>query len=180
MKEKMIMSLIMFSIGLFLIGHFSEDREKQTSTAPEGVGHLPGQRAPDFRLKTDGGEELSLADLKGKHVFINFWASWCPPCRAEMPHIQNFFEENKEENIALLSVNLLHLEKNKEAVRTFSKQNELSFPIVFDETGEVSNTYQAQTIPTSYVVDKEGVIRHKIVGPVSKERLRRIFTELDE
>lgn len=95
MKEKMIMSLIMFSIGLFLIGHFSEDFEKQTSTAPEGVGHLPGQRAPDFRCKTDGGEELTLADLKGKHVFINFWASWCPPCRAEMPHIQNFLRKTK-------------------------------------------------------------------------------------
>ena len=122
--------------------------------------------------------KVSLSSFNGKNVFINFWASWCPPCRAEMPHIQEFYEVHKNEDMVILSVNLTYLDKDVKTVRQFVQKNRLTFPVVYDELGKVDAVYQADTIPTSYVVDKEGIIRHRIVGPVSKERLEKIFSTL--
>lgn len=182
MKEKIILWLLAVSVSLFFVDQYGNisKREPSISAAQAETGIEPGQRAPDFQLKTSEGEEVSLSSFKGKHVFINFWASWCPPCRAEMPHIQKFYEEHKDQDVVVLSVNLTHVDKDMDTVHRFVEKNGITFPVVYDEKGKVDAVYKADTIPTSYVVDKEGVIRHRIVGPVSEERLEKIFSALPE
>lgn len=180
MREKIILWLLVVSVGLFFVDQYgSESKREPTVLAGQTeVGIEPGQKAPDFQLKTSEGEEVSLSSFKGKHVFINFWATWCPPCKAEMPHIQKFYEEHKDKGVVVLSVNLTHIDKDMGTVRRFVENNGLTFPVVYDEMGKVDAVYKADTIPTSYVVDKEGIIRHRIVGPVSEERLEKIFSAL--
>lgn len=184
MKEKVILLLLALSISLFFFDQYAGkpksliNKESSETTERIKTGTERGQIALDFGLKTRGNQNINLSDYKGRKVFVNFWASWCPPCRAEMPHIQDFYEEYKGGNVAVLSVNLTHLDKDLDTIHQFVQKNGLTFPVIYDETGIVNDLYKVNTIPTSYVVDKDGVIRERIVGPVSKERLEKIFSNL--
>ncbi|WP_449537513.1 peroxiredoxin family protein [Ferdinandcohnia sp. Marseille-Q9671] len=139
------------------------------------VGIAEGQLAPDFSLKTLDGEEITLSSLRGKRVILNFWASWCPPCKAEMPHMQEFYEENINKDVELLSVNLTTAEKKSSDVARFVDEYKLTFPILLDQQGEIGQTYQAFTIPTSYLIDSKGIVRKKIVGPMDKELMYELI-----
>lgn len=184
MKERVILLLLALSISLFFLDQYviTQEPEMKNRTSMSAnqadTGIEVGQKAPDFRLKTSKGEIISLSSLKGKNIFINFWASWCPPCKAEMPHVQEFYDNYKNQNIAVLSVNLTHLDRDEQTVHEFIKRNHLTFPVVYDTRGEVDEVYQANTIPTSYIIDQNGIIQHRIVGPVSTDRLKIIFSAL--
>jgi len=128
--------------------------------------------APDFNLKTLTGDTVKLADLKGKKVFINFWATWCPPCVEEMPAIQQFYEQHgNDENLVILAVNATDLESDIESVQQFVDKNGIGFPILLDEKGDVSINYEVLTIPTSVILNEEGKVIEQIIGPVSEEML---------
>lgn len=131
-----------------------------------------GATAPNFNLTTLDGKQVQLSDYRGKKVILNFWATWCPPCRAEMPHMQNFYEKNKDDDIVVLAVNLTNMDKGEAQVKNFVKDYGLTFPIPLDETGEVGETYQAYIIPTSYILTPEGKISQKIVGPMDEEMMK--------
>ncbi|MEM1503616.1 TlpA disulfide reductase family protein [Domibacillus sp. 8LH] len=184
MKEKVILLLLALSIGLFFFDQYAGkpkspiNKESSQTTEQIKTGTEHGQKALDFGLKTRENQNIKLSDYKGKNVFVNFWASWCPPCRAEMPHIQDFYEEYKGKDVAVLSVNLTHLDKDLDTIHQFVQKNGLTFPVIYDERRIVNDLYKVNTIPTSYVVDKDGVIRERIVGPVSKERLEKLFSHL--
>jgi peroxiredoxin len=150
--------------------------ENPASTMPAGaekikIGVQEGNKAPDFQLKTIDGKGMKLSDLKGKKVILNFWATWCPPCKAEMPHMQDFYEEQSKNNVEILAINLTRSEKNPGTVRQFVKDNRLTFPVLLDQEGEIGDIYQAITIPTSYVIDSKGIIRKKIIGPMDKNMM---------
>ncbi|MEH7382923.1 redoxin domain-containing protein [Bacillus sp. JJ1533] len=142
------------------------------------VGIAEGQLAPDFTLKTISGEEMMLSDFRGKKVILNFWASWCPPCKAEMPHMQEFYVENKDSNAVLLSVNLTTAEKKSSDVAKFVEDYALTFPVMLDETGNIGQIYQAHAIPTSYLIDSRGIVRKKIVGPMDKEMMNGLINSV--
>lgn len=181
MKNKILFTLLALSIGLFFFDQMIMNSAQTKENAPYSqakTGIHVGEKATDLQLFTSDGELVSLSNFHGKFVFINFWASWCPPCRAEMPHIQEFFNEYKNDDFVILSVNLTHLEKNKGSAQTFIDKNQYTFPVIYDEQGDVDAIYKANTIPTSIIVDPEGVIHHRIVGPISKERLEKVFTDL--
>jgi thiol-disulfide isomerase/thioredoxin len=128
--------------------------------------------APDFELITLTDESVKLSDFRGKKVFINFWATWCPPCKEEMPHIQNYYEEAaKDDNVVILSINVTDLESNRNTIQQFSEDYAMTFPILLDEKGDVSITYEILTLPTSMIINEEGVIVEKIIGPVTEEML---------
>ena len=131
-----------------------------------------GAEAPDFELTTLDGETVKLSDYRGKKVIVNFWATWCPPCKAEMPHMQNFYEEYKDNDIEILAVNLTNMDKGHDAIDAFVKEYGLTFPIPLDEEGDAGTTYQAYTIPTSYILDEKGVITKKIVGPMDENMMK--------
>ncbi|MGG3562796.1 redoxin domain-containing protein [Neobacillus rhizosphaerae] len=139
---------------------------------------LEGNSAPDFTLSTLEGESVKLSDYKGKKVILNFWATWCPPCKEEMPHMQNFYEHNKETGIEIVAVNLTNLDNGKDAVETFAKVNRLTFSIPLDEKGTIGMQYQAFTIPTSYIIDSTGVITKKIVGPMDESMMANLTKDI--
>ncbi|MDI7741435.1 redoxin domain-containing protein [Lysinibacillus fusiformis] len=129
-------------------------------------------QAPDFELETLSGETVKLSDLKGKRVFINFWATWCTPCVEEMPTIQHFYEEYaNQEDIVILAVNATDLELKLESVKQFADEYGISFPILLDEKGDVSINYEILTIPTSVIINEAGMIVERIIGPVTEEML---------
>lgn len=118
--------------------------------------------APDFTLSDLDGNEVSLSDFKGKVVFLNFWATWCPPCRNEMPSMEALYQKLKDKDFELLAVSLDR--QGSSAVKPFIRDYGLTFPILLDLDGKVARTYRVRGIPSTFVVDKEGLIAERIVG----------------
>ena len=150
------------------------------------TGIKKGQLAPDFTLQTVTGESFTLSDLKGKKVLLNFWASWCPPCKKEMPDLQDYYENYaKEENVEIVAVNLTYTEKSLttneavEAVRLFVDSYDLTFPIPLMEEDSISKTYQILTIPSTFMIDTEGKIQRQIIGPLNVESIHEYVSQLD-
>jgi peroxiredoxin len=160
------------------------------SAAPLGTttgGLIPAPRpdflAPDFRLDTLEGETVSLADFSGRPVLVNLWASWCSPCRAEMPAMQRIYEDYKDHGLAILAVNASDQDSLPSA-QAFVESLGLTFPILFDRGGEVSTAYELRALPTSFFIDGEGIIRAVVVGgPMSEAllliRVQQLFEEGD-
>lgn len=157
-----------------------EPPAQEAPPSPSGqTGVNEGDIAPDFTMNTLDGKEAKLSDYRGKKVVLNLWASWCPPCKAEMPHMESYYEKNKEkENVEILAVNLTTMEKNKDNIQEFVDDYKLTFPILLDETGDVGMEYQAYSIPTTYMIDSTGVIQRKIVGPMDEEILSDMVNRL--
>jgi len=131
-----------------------------------------GFTAPDFRLTLLGGGEIALSDLRGKVVIVNLWASWCPPCRAEMPALQEVYEAYRDRGLEILAVNTTYQDSQAAAAR-FVQEYGLSFPVALDQTGEVSRSYLLRALPTSFFIDRDGVIRSVIIGgPMSKTTIQ--------
>lgn len=130
-----------------------------------------GSPAPDFELTTLSGAQVKLSDYRGKVVILNLWATWCPPCKAEMPEMQSFYEKSRNSDITLLSVNLTTQEKNEKAVADFVANYQLTFPIMLDKNDTVGKLYKTISIPTSYIIDREGIIREKVIGPMDEEKM---------
>lgn len=136
-----------------------------------------GRTAPDFQLTTLPGDSVKLSDYRGKKVILNFWATWCPPCKAEMPHMQNFYENNKENGIEILAVNLTDIDKGRTQIEHFVQDYGLTFEIPLDEEGSIGKQYQAFSIPTSYIIDSNGVISKKIIGPMDEAMMENLIKE---
>ena len=139
----------------------------------EGIGE--GQRAPDFRLESLDGSQMSLGDQRGQVVLINFWATWCAPCRAEFPDIQATYEARKDEGFVVLGVNA---QEARGAVEPFVRAMGASFPILLDENGQVAKIYRPVGLPMSVLVDQEGVIQVRHVGLLSREQLDKYLADL--
>ena len=130
-----------------------------------------GQKAPNFELVSLDGETFKLSDYTGEMVMLNFWASWCPPCRVEMPHMETYYQEFKEEhNIEILAVNMTTLERgSKDKVPEFVDKHGLTFPILMDEEGDVKDLYDVMVYPTTYIVNAKGIITDKVNIPLDVE-----------
>lgn len=136
------------------------------------------EKAVDFELKTLEGETVHLSDYKGKKVILNFWATWCPPCKAEMPHMQSFYEEHHDE-VEIIAVNLTSRDNGEEAIESFIESNGLTFKIPLDEEGIYGEVYEAVTIPTSYIIDSKGRITQKVVGPMDEKMMENLVKDID-
>ena len=135
-----------------------------------------GFLAPDFTLNTIDGEIIKLSNLRGQAVLINLWATWCPPCRAEMPDMQHAYEHYNEQGFSILAINATN-QDSLSAVKDFVSEHELSFPILLDTQGDVSRLYQLRSLPTSFFVDSEGIIQEVIIGGPMSEAL--LLTRID-
>jgi len=138
----------------------------------------PQQRflAPDFELKTPKGETIKLSDLRGQAVLVNLWATWCPPCRAEMETIEKIFQEYQDQGFTVLAVNMTYQDEPLE-VMPFVSEHGLTFPILLDETGEMANAYQLKSLPSSYFINREGIITEVVIGGPMSEALLRTRVE---
>lgn len=123
------------------------------------VGHL----APDFTLPNLQGDPVRLSDFRGKKaVFINFWATWCPPCRVEMPTMEKAYREYKRKGLEILAVSIDVGPKS--IVQNFMQEFELTFPALLDPEMKVLQLYRVPAIPASFLIDKQGIIRYKELG----------------
>jgi len=152
-----------------------------TSTAGEVPAPRQGFLAPDFTLETTTGESISLSDLHGQAVLVNLWATWCPPCRAEMPAIQKLYDEYRDQGLVVLGVNMTY-QDTASAVQPFIQENDLTFPILLDLTGQVAEKYELRSLPSSFFIDRSGMIQEVVVGgPMSEALLRtRIESILEQ
>lgn len=140
---------------------------------------LPGHRAPDFTLPSLAGEPMTLSDLPGQVVLVNIWATWCPPCRAEMPAIETVYQRYRDQGFTVLAVNQM---EPQAAVADFVQELGLTFPIVLDSRGSVSQLYRVQAVPTTFFVGRDGVIRDMLIGgPMSESFIEsKVVPLLDE
>jgi cytochrome c biogenesis protein CcmG, thiol:disulfide interchange protein DsbE len=134
--------------------------------APVDMAPAPevGRMAPDFTLLTADGIEVRLSELRGQVVLINVWATWCPPCRAEMPAIQAAYERYAPEGFSVLAVNV---GEDPATVSAYMREVGLSFAAPLDRDGAVSLNYRVTAMPSSFFVDRRGVIRSIYRGPMS-------------
>jgi len=118
-----------------------------------------GEPAPDFTLTNLEGEQVKLSDYRGKGILLNFWASWCEPCKVEMPHMEKQYQLLKEQGIVILAVNI---QESHLAVSTFAKRNNLTFPILLDTDKSVTNRYGIGPIPSTFFIDQNGIVVSKV------------------
>ncbi|MSQ32033.1 MAG: redoxin domain-containing protein [Dehalococcoidia bacterium] len=123
-----------------------------------------GNAVPDFTLKTPDGADMSLSSLRGKPVVVNFWATWCEPCKQEMPHFQEAYDQySKTDGLAILAVNM---NENGTKALAFFQEHNLSFPSVLDSDQKVAvGTFGIIGLPTSYFIDAKGIIMYVKIGP---------------
>lgn len=145
-------------------------------------GLVPSPRegfpAPDFTLDTLDGGQMTLSDLRGRVVMINLWTSWCPPCREEMPTIDNVYQAHKDEGLEVLAVNSTFQDSEADAA-AFAQELGLSFPILLDRDGAVSRRYQLRALPTTYFIDRQGIIRAVVPGgPMSESLIQSKIEDL--
>lgn len=157
-RIKLVAVLALLVAGLVIAGCAE-------STPNQGlqIGPQIGKLAPDFTLPSLDGQTVSLNDLRGQPVFINFWASWCPACREEMPLIQTVHERQagQSQSAIILGINV---GESPSTVEGFMQENELSFPVLLDITQTVAQNYNIRAIPTTFFIDSEGIIREIKIG----------------
>jgi cytochrome c biogenesis protein CcmG, thiol:disulfide interchange protein DsbE len=137
-----------------------------------------GFAAPDFTLKTPDGEEYTLSELKGNAVLVNLWATWCPPCRAEMPVIEKMYQEYKDQGFIVLAADMAY-QDDPANVAPFIQKYGLTFPVLLEETGDVASLYQLRSLPSSYFINRAGVIQEVVIGgPMSEALLRTRIEEI--
>ncbi|MBM7598446.1 thiol-disulfide isomerase/thioredoxin [Virgibacillus halotolerans] len=138
-----------------------------------------GNMAPDFELETLSGETLKLSDLQGKKVILNFWATWCPPCKVEMPEMQEFYDEHGDD-VEIVAVNLTSSETNEKKVHDYIDEHKYTYPVPLDKDSEVGDTYMAITVPTTYFIGTDGKVQQpKKVGPMTYEFMEEMLDELE-
>ncbi len=133
-----------------------------------------GKKAPDFELPNADGEAVSLSDFNGSPILINFWYTGCPPCRSEMPHLQQVYSEMQGDGLVILAINV---GESPGTVRQFLENNNLSpllNTVLFDSNGATLERYKIQFFPTSFFVDRDGIIQEKVIGAFpSKEAIEK-------
>jgi len=156
-------------------GSSKDDDVSDSNSEQAKPGELP---AYDFTLLDQNGKEHKLSEYKGKVVFLNFWATWCPPCIEEMPHIEELYKEynlNKDE-VVILGVTGIR-DQTEQEIKDFLDENNYTFPTVIDKTGEIFTNYNISSYPTTFMIDKDGKIYGYTVGALSKDIMKQIIKQ---
>ena len=165
-KSVLLFFIIFIGTILFFLEHFTEapisiadvQTEEKFGQKKSAVGYL----APDFSLRNLKGNYQSLDSFSGQVVVLNFWATWCVPCRVEMPSFEKLYRRYRSEGLTVLAVTLD--KKSEKNIKSFVKEYELSFPVLLDEEGKVERLYPSMTIPFTYVIDRKGRIVARVDG----------------
>lgn len=172
----LIIAIATIAVIVTLSG-FPRERSEQQSAV--GSSRLVGQKAPDFTLATLDGEEVSLSQFRSQPVLLNFWASWCLPCREEMPELVQSYEAHKDEGLVILGVNLTYTDSMPE-VRAFVNELDITFPVLLDEDGAVERLYQIPGIPSSVFINRVGTIERLQIGLMTPEQIDQYTDEILE
>ena len=151
---------LIVTIALIVVSLVQDDSSLE-SVKMSSIGE--GIPAPDFTFPGLDGKNTSLSDYKGKVVLVNIWATWCSPCVEEMPSMQKLYNEFNGKNFEILAVSIDAA--GVDAVAPFMKKHKLSFPALMDPKGTIKSMYRVTGIPESFIIDKQGVLVGKIIGP---------------
>jgi len=148
------------------------------TASPVDAEKSVNSKAPDFSLKDAYGKPLSLSSLKGKVVLVNFWATWCPPCKAEMPSMNRLYNEIRSRGFEIVAIST---DNSISPVKDFLAKNRIDFPVLFDETKSVTRQYHVFSMPTTFLIDRGGMIVEKFYGeedwtdPVIRKKIERLL-----
>jgi len=131
--------------------------------------------APDFVLKDLQGKDLKLADYKGKVLVLNFWATWCPPCRAEIPDFVEAYAANKDKGLEILGVSVDRMTADR--LLPFVSKAKINYPVVLADAKIVQDYEPGDYIPTTIIIDKKGIVRRRHIGQMEKETLVQLFNQ---
>ena len=148
-------------------------KDRPTPTPVRGTA--VGQQAPDLNLSTLEGKTARLSDYRGQVVLLNFWASWCGPCRLEVPHLVAAYEKYKDRGFTVAAVNL---GEPSERVEVFVTEFQITFPVLLDPAGQARRLYPIRGIPTSFLLDAEGIVRKVVIGAMDEETLVELVEPL--
>ncbi|CAG0967684.1 glutathione peroxidase [Anaerolineales bacterium] len=164
---------IALGVMLFLLlsGSAPLPAEDEFSTVPVMVDYA----APELNLVDMAGNNVSLRDYTGSVVLVNLWATWCPPCKEEMPALQSFYEKHRSEGFALIGINQ---EETLEIVKPFVADFGLTFPVWLDENYMAQRMFNTMSLPSSFVIDRNGTVRLMWVGAVSDKFLEKYVTKI--
>ena len=154
--------LIVFVACVLLIVFLRKERGSIIKTAKM---IQRGSKVPNFTFPNINGKEVSLADQRGKVVLVNVWATWCPPCRREMPSMQRLYEKFKGKNFDILAVSIDS--ESREAVEPFMRKMNLTFPALLDPGETIRPLYGITGVPESFIIDQQGILVEKIIGPIN-------------
>lgn len=146
---------------------------QNTPDVPDGI--TPGTRAIDFTLTGLDGKKVSLSDFKGKNVYLNFFATWCGPCKRELPDMEKMYKEYKDKGLELVVVDL---GEDRNTVKSFIESNKYSFNVLLDSNNSAARTYSISSIPASYFINKDGIITKSKVGALEETEMRKYINEL--
>ncbi len=173
-----LIGLVIVLGGIWII--FSKTVRSDTIAGTEAGTLKPapiaGHPAPDFELKSLEGETVRVSDYKGQPVLVNFWATWCGPCRAEFPDFQKAYVDNAD-NLVIIGVNNTAADQVT-LVQDFVAEMGATFPIVLDETGQTVEAYKVLGLPTTVFIDREGIIQEIFTGPINKAYIEAKLSEL--
>ncbi len=138
-----------------------------------------GKVAPDFQLPDLTDKSVRLSDFRGKVVFLNFWATWCQPCREEMPSMEVLYKNFEKDGLVILAISIDRVTTKKD-IPPFVKGMNLTFPVMVDSWGQTDKRYKLMGVPETYIIDQQGILREKVIGPRDWTRLDnlQILTQL--
>jgi thiol-disulfide isomerase/thioredoxin len=145
-------------------GYTAADSVRVSGASGSGVTPRVGERAPEFTLEGPSGGPLALAELRGRPVIVNFWASWCPPCRGELPDLDAVARQHGDAGLTVVAINL---DEERLEVQRFAAALDLTLVIGLDRGGRISALYNVVALPTSFFVDRQGVVRDLNIGALT-------------
>lgn len=164
MLRRSMYKAVLFTLICMVCGFMFACDKSESPEAEGQTGVVIGESAPDFTLKDMRGEEVTLSALKGKVVLVNFWATWCPPCRQEMPSMEKLYHHFEGQGFEMLAINVE--ENGPEAVEKFLQDKSHSFPILFDPDARAQLLYGVSKYPETFVVNRDGVVVEHVVGAI--------------
>ena len=162
-------------IAASLLGFWLLGRSASSAVTPVDSTVGPGQAAPDLALRDLAGNPVRLSELQGKVVLVNLWATWCPPCRAEMPDLAALYLAHQAEGFVILGVND---QEPKEVVADFLADQPLPYPVLLDPDSRVARAYGVNFLPASFLIDRRGVLRAALPGPLLRAKLENAVKPL--
>ena len=164
------LAVLLVLFGVWVLWRVNRDVAPNRGNADRYAAPAPQiKAAPDFSLQTLDGRTVKLSDYRDQVVLLNAWATWCPPCLAEMPDLEAYYRDHQERGFVVLAVNS---QENADTVAAFLEKHDFTFPVLLDPNGEVTKLYGIRGLPTSFFIDRDGTVQGVWSGQLSPTRLR--------